>query len=328
VGPIRGVPNVVATWMSAALFVLSLPAAGTAQSYPNRSIKVVVPFPAGGPTDTVARVVTQDLAADLGQSVVVENVSGAGGRVGCKVVARSPPDGYTLLLGGTSNTITPALYRNLDYDPVNDFAPVAPIATDSEVLVVHPSVPATTLSEFVRYAKDNPGKLSSGAAIGIAPHVMLELFRVRSGTNIVFIPYKGAAPAIADLLGGQIQVHMSAKSVLLPLIKSGKVRALAVTSAERWPELPDVPTMRESGFEGFPKALWFGLLAPAGTPTGVIGKLNAAINARLRAPETRAAITRLGLDARLLTPEEFGAVLADDVKLWRQVTEESGVKLE
>ena len=319
----RGVSNVLV-----ALLVLWLPATGSAQSYPNRSIKVVVPFPAGGPTDTIARVVTQDLALDLGQSVVVENVSGAGGRVGCKVVARSPPDGYTLLLGGTSNTITPALYKNLDYDPVNDFAPVAAIATDSEVLVVHPSVPSTTLTEFVRYAKDNPGKLSSGAAVGIAPHVMLELFRARTGTNIVFIPYKGAAPAIADLLGGQIQVHMSAKSVLLPLIKSGKVRALAVTSAERWPELPDVPTMRESGLKGFPTALWFGLLAPAGTATAVIGKLNAAINARLKAPETRAVIGRLGLDARPLTPEEFGSVLTDDVKLWRQVTEESGVKLE
>lgn len=185
-----------------------------------------------------------------------------------------------------------------------------------------------TLAEFVRYAKDNPGKLSSGAAVGIAPHVKLELFRARTGTNIVFIPCRGAAPAIADLLGGQIQVHMSAKSVLLPLIKSGKVRALAVTSAERWPELPDVPTMRKSGFEGFPMALWFGLLAPAGTPTAVIGKLNLAINARLKAPETREVIGRLGLDARPLTPKEFGAVFADDVRLWRQVTEESGVKLE
>jgi tripartite-type tricarboxylate transporter receptor subunit TctC len=328
VSPRRGMPRGVATSLIAALFILSLPAAATAQSYPDRSIKVVVPFPAGGPTDTIARVLTQDLAADLGQSVVVENVSGAGGRVGCEVVARSPPDGYTLLLGGTSNTITPALYKDLNYDPVNDFAPVAPIATDSEVLVVHPSVPAMTLTEFVRYAKDNPGKLSSGATVGIAPHVMLELFRVRSGINMVFIPYKGAAPAIADLLGGHIQVHMGAKSVLLPLIENGKMRALAVTSAERWPELPDVPTMRERGFEGFPTALWFGLLAPAGTPAAVIGKLNAAVNARLKAPETRAAIGKLGLDARPLTPEEFGRVLADDVKLWRQVTEESGVKPE
>jgi tripartite-type tricarboxylate transporter receptor subunit TctC len=300
-----------------------------AQSFPDHAIKVVVPFPAGGPTDTVARVVAQNLGADLGQSVIVENQPGAGGRIGTRAVARAAPDGYTLLLGGSnSNAVTPALYKDLDFDPIKDFTPIAAIAADSEALVVHPSVPASTLAELVRYAMDNPGKLSSGATIGIAPHVLLELFRVRSNTKIVFIPYKGAAPAIADLLGGQIQIHMSAKSVLLPLIKGNRIRALAVLSAERWPELPDVPTMRESGFDGFPTTLWFGLLAPSGTPESVIATLNAAVNARLNAPETRAAVNKLGLDAHALTPQEFGAVLSDSFKLWQKVTEEAGVKLE
>jgi tripartite-type tricarboxylate transporter receptor subunit TctC len=301
----------------------------TAQSFPDHAIRVVVPYPAGGPTDTIARVVTQNLGADLGQSLIVENQAGAGGRTGTRAVARAAPDGYTLLLGGSNNNaITQALYQNLDFDPVNDFAPVAALATDSEALVVNPSVPAMTVAELVRYAKANPGKLSSGAAVGIAPHVLLELLNARTSANIVFIPYKGAAPAIADVLGGQIQLHMSAKSVLLPLIKSGQLRALAVLSAERWPELPDVPTLRESGFDGFPTELWFGLLAPAGTPTGVISKLNAAVNAQLKSAETRAAVARLGLDARILSPEAFSAVLADDVRLWGAVAREAGVKVE
>jgi tripartite-type tricarboxylate transporter receptor subunit TctC len=308
---------------------LALASAARAQSFPDHPIKVVVSYPAGGPTDTVARVVTQNLAADLGQSMIVENQAGAGGRIGTKAVARAAPDGYTLLLGGSNNNaMAPALYKNLDFDPMKDFAPVAALATESLVLVVHPSVPAKTLPELVRYAKDNPGKLTSGAAVGIAPHLLLEFFRVRTGTDIVFVPYKGAAPAITDALGGQIQVHVSAKSVLLPLIKTGKLRAMAVTSAERWPELPDVPTMRESGFAGFPTAQWFGLMAPAGTPADVIGKLNAAVNARLKAADTTAALAKLGLEPRVLSPQDFGAVLVEELGIWEAVARETDVKLE
>jgi tripartite-type tricarboxylate transporter receptor subunit TctC len=312
-----------------AVAVLSVDTDSRAQSFPDHPLKVVVPYPAGGPADTVARVVTQNLSADLGQSVIVENLAGAGGRIGTKAVARATPDGYTLLLGGTNNNaITPALYKNLDFDPVKDFAPVAALATESLVLVVHPSVPAGTLAELVRYAKKNPGKLTSGATVGIAPHLLLEFFRVRSGADILFVPYKGAAPAIADVLGGQIQAQVSAKSVLLPLVKSGKLRALAVTSAERWPELPDVLTMRESGFEGFPTAQWFGLLAPAGAPADVIGKLNAAVNARLKAADTTAALAKLGLETRVLSAQEFGTVLVEELRVWEAVAGATNVKPE
>jgi tripartite-type tricarboxylate transporter receptor subunit TctC len=305
------------------------PLVARAQSFPDHVVRIVVPFPAGGPSDTVARMVTQNLSADLGQSVIVENHGGGGGTIGMRAVARATPDGYTLLLGGTNNNaITPALYKNLDFNPVKDFAPVAALVTDSEALVVHPSVPAKTLAELVAYAKANPGKLNSGAAIGISPHVLLELFRVRTGINTVFVPYKGSAPAIADLLGGHIQIHMSAKSVLLPLIKAGKVRALAVLSAARWPELPDVPTFHESGFDGFPTTLWYGLLAPAGTPAAVISKLNTAVNARLKAKDTLAATATLGFDVHALSPQEFGAVLSDYVRLWEAVVQETGVKVE
>jgi tripartite-type tricarboxylate transporter receptor subunit TctC len=179
----------------------------------------------------------------------------------------------------------------------------------------------------VQYAKDHPGKLTSGSTIGISPHLTLEYFRAHTGVDVVFVPYKGAAPALADAMGNQIQVSASAKSVLLPLITSGRLRALAVTSAERWPELPDVPTFRESGLEGFPTAIWFGLLAPVGTPPSVIAKLNAAENARLRSPEMQASIARIGLQPRVLTSQEFAAVLADEVPLWKAVVDEAGVHL-
>jgi tripartite-type tricarboxylate transporter receptor subunit TctC len=296
-----------------------------AQSFPDHPIKVVVPYPAGGPADTVARVTTQGLGAELGGSVIIENVVGAGGRLATKDVTRATPDGYTLLLSGSNEyAITPALYKDLDYNPAKQLVPVA---TDSNAIVVNPSLPVHTLAELVQYAKDHPGKHTSGSTIGISPHLTLEYFRAHTGVDVVFVPYKGAAPALADAMGNQIQVSASAKSVLLPLITSGRLRALAVTSAERWPELPDVPTFRESGLEGFPTAIWFGLLAPVGTPPSVIAKLNAAENARLRSPEMQASIARIGLQPRVLTSQEFAAVLADEVPLWKAVVDEAGVHL-
>jgi len=299
-----------------------------AQSFPDHPIKVVVPYPAGGPADTVARVTTQGLGAELGGSVIIENVVGAGGRLATKDVTRATPYGYTLLLSGSNEyAITPALYKDLDYNPAKQLVPVAAVATDSNAIVVNPSLPVHTLAELVQYAKDHPGKLTSGSTIGISPHLTLEYFRAHTGVDVVFVPYKGAAPALADAMGNQIQVSASAKSVLLPLITSGRLRALAVTSAERWPELPDVPTFRESGLEGFPTAIWFGLLAPVGTPPSVIAKLNAAENARLRSPEMQASIARIGLQPRVLTSQEFAAVLADEVPLWKAVVDEAGVHL-
>ena len=312
----------------AALLAASL-AGASAQTYPERSIKVMVPYPAGGPTDTVARAITQGLSTDLGQSVIVENQAGAGGRIAMKTVARAAPDGYTLLMGGTNNNaITPALYKDLDFDAVKDFAPVAAIATDSMVLVVNPAVPAKTLPDLVAYARANPGKLTSGGGVGIAPHFLLEFVRVKSGTNIQFVPYRGAAPAMTDAIAGQIQMHASAKTLLLPQIQAGKLRALAVASAERWPELPDVPTLREAGMDGFPTAIWYGLLAPAGTPAPVIAKLNATLNARLNTAEMKAALAKLSLDARPMAPQEFGTVLIEDMRQWGALAQQTGIKLE
>jgi tripartite-type tricarboxylate transporter receptor subunit TctC len=321
--------RVVAAALAVIAFGIAGAAFAVAQTFPDHVVKVVVPYPPGGPSDTTIRIATHNFAASLGQSVIIENEPGAGGRVGSRTVARSAPDGYTLLSGGTSeNAIVPALYSNLDYDPVKDFVPVAALATDSNALVVNPSVPATTVAELVAYAKEHPGKLTSGATLGIAPHLVLEFFRARTGTDIVFVPYKGAAPAIADILGNQIQLNSSAKSVLLPLIKAGRLRALAVTSAERWPELPDVPTFREVGLDGFPPNLWFALMAPAATPSEVVAKLNAAVDAGLRTAETQDAIAKLGLQPRVLSAADFAAVMAKEVPLWKAVAQEAGVHLE
>jgi tripartite-type tricarboxylate transporter receptor subunit TctC len=300
-----------------------------AQSYPDRMIKIVVPYPPGGPADVSARLVVQPMSSRLGQPVVIENQPGAGGRTAAKAVAHSAPDGYTLQLGGTNpNAIAQSLFRNLDFEPVKDFAPVALIAADSNALVVNPMVPAKSVQELVEYAKANPAKLTSGSTVGIGPHICLEMFRVRTATNIVFVPYKGAAPAVADLLGGQIQIGMTSKAVLLPLIKEGRLRALAVTSDTRWPELPDVPTMTESGITGMPGYLLLGLLAPARTPEPIIDKINAAVREGLTTPEMQASIAKLGMETRSLTARQFAARLADEARDWEAAVKESGVRVD
>jgi tripartite-type tricarboxylate transporter receptor subunit TctC len=322
-----GTRILLATFAALGIAMSGAPAA--AQSYPDRTIKIVVPYPPGGPADVAARLVTQPLSSQLGQSVIIENLSGAGGRTGMKAAARAAPDGYTLFLGGTNpNALVQALFHNLDFEPIKDFAAVALIGYDSNALVVNPAVPVKTLAELVAYSKANPGTLTSGATVGISPHICLELFRVKTGSNIVYVPYKGAAPALTDLLGGQIQVGMTSKAVLLPYIREGRLRALAVTSDVRWPELPDVPTMHESGMAEVPAYIWIGLLAPAKTPEPVINKINAAVIEGLKAPELQASIAKLGMETRPMLAQEFGRTLVDETINWQAAVKASGVKLE
>jgi tripartite-type tricarboxylate transporter receptor subunit TctC len=300
-----------------------------AQTFPDKLIKIVVPYPPDGPSDVAAPLVAQPLSTILGQPVIIENIAGAGGRIGAKAVAQAKPDGYTLFLGGTNpNAIAPSIYSNLTFEPMKDFRAVGVISFDSNALVVNAAVPVKTIQELLQYAKDNPGKLSSGATLGIGPHVSLELLRARTGSNMNFIPYRGAAPAITDLLGNQIQVGMSSKAVMLPLINAGKLRGLAVTSDDRWPELPDVPTLRESKFEGIPALLWSGLLAPAQTPTAVIDKLNAAMVEAMQTPAAQAGLSKLGLKTKALTAKEFDAVLAEEARIWEAAVKESNMKLD
>jgi len=319
-----------AAWAIIVAAVLApAPAArAVAQSYPDKPIKLIVPFPAGGPTDFMARLISQYLSTHLGQ-VIVENRPGAGGTIAAKSVASEKPDGYTLLYGSSGTLgIGPALYKNAEYDPVKSFAPIALVSRVPFALVVALSVPATTVAELVAYAKANPGKLNFGAGMGTPPHLVGELFKVVTGTDIVFIPYKGAAASMTDVLSGQMQMTIDGLTTSIPHIQSGKVRALAVTSAERVPEIPDVPTMAESGYPGFPPASWTGILAPAGTPAAVVTKVNAAINAGLASPEIKAAFAKFSAEAKAMTPQEFVAFIAEEAPKWAALVKASGAKVE
>jgi tripartite-type tricarboxylate transporter receptor subunit TctC len=321
----------IRAWMTAVvgclLALAGQPAGG--QSYPSRVIRIVVPFPPGGPTDVAARLIAQPLGETLGQSVIVENQPGAGGRTGSRFVARATPDGYTLLMGGTNlNAIIPAIYKHLDYDPVKSFIAVASVASDAVVMVVNPSLPAKTVAEFVQAAKAGPGKLKYGSAPGIASHLASELLKYRAGIDVPFIPYRGGGPAITDLLGGQIDMIFNNKSVLLALIQGEKLRALAVTADKRWPELPDVPTMREAGFPDFPSDIVYGLLAPAGTPDAIVDKLNSSVNRALQSPELRANLAKLGIEARAATPQAFGAAMSDDMAKYDEIVRLTGIKVD
>jgi tripartite-type tricarboxylate transporter receptor subunit TctC len=302
---------------------------GYAQSYPERPIKIVVPFPAGGPTDVAARLAAQSLTSRLGQNVVVENMAGAGGRIGTKAVAEAKPDGYTLLLGGTNvNAVAAWLYSNPGFDPVKSFVPVATLTVDFMALAISPRVPAGTFEQFVQHAKQNPGKLSYGAPPGIYIHYAAEFFKAKTGTDILFVPYKGATPMITDLLGGHIDMLFNNRSTLLTHFKAGKLKALAVTSEARWPELPNTPTMKEVGIIGFPREVIFGLLAPVGTSTIIVDKLNRAVNEGLTSADARAMLAKIGMEARSGTAQEFAVALAAQVREWKSVVDATNIKVD
>ena len=311
--------------------VLAAAAAGAlarpawAAGYPERLIKLIVPFAAGGPVDVMARLVAQHLSTKFGQSVIVENRPGAGGTIAAKMVAAAEPDGYTLYFASAGSlAISPSLYKNLGYDPIAAFAPVALVANHPQAMVVHPSVPVHSVKELIDYAKANPGKLNFGAAPGTPPQLMVELFCSLTGIKMVFVPYKGAALALTDLLAGRTEMTMLSTTVIVPPILDGRLRPLAVSSTTRWHELPDVPTMAELGFTDFPQGSWTAVVAPAGTPAEVVNKLNATINEGLGSPELRGGLNRLGAEVKTDTPAQFGAMMADELKKWAEVIKSSG----
>ncbi len=306
--------------MAAALAAIAHGDAG-AQTYPSRPIKMVVPFAPGG-ADVIARLVGDRITAALGQPVVIENrPGGAGGTVGTKSVTAAEPDGHTLTLASPGPiTVAPAVNKNLDYDPMKQLAPVAMIAASPFVLVVNPGVPAKTVRELVAYAKANPGKINFvSPGFGTSSHLFGELLKQRTGVEIVHIPYRGATPAIVDLVAGQVQMFFDNVRNLQSFIQAGKLRALAVTSERRISELPEVPTMSEAGVDGFVGFYWNGVLTPAGTPAPIILKLNTVINEGLRSHEMQASLTKLGMEPRIGSPQDFAALIAAEFQRWSAV---------
>ncbi len=298
-----------------------------ADKYPVRPVKMIAPFTAGSPVDVVARLLAQQLSTALPQSVVVENRPGAGTIIGMKAVTTAEPDGYTLLFQSSSLVVAPAMYKNLDFDPVKSFAPVANVAWGSWVTVVPPNLPVHNPQELIAYAKANPDKLAFGYGQGTAPQLVGEWFNKTNGLAIASVPYKGGMQAVTDMMTGAIQLNIGTTATLLPLIREGKIRAIAQWGATREPELPDVPTMIESGFPGLSLGFWAGLWAPAGTPQAVIDTLNAATNRVLDTPETRTAMHRLGVAPRIGTPKDFADFIAAEAPKWQRIVEASGVQI-
>ena len=299
-------------------------------AYPRQPVTLVVPFPAGGPTDAMARVLAQKLGDRLGQQVIVDNRGGAGGGIAAEAVAKARPDGYTLFFGTTGTlAINPSLYSKLRYDPVKDFAPVSLMATTMNVLVVHPQVPARNLSELIQLAKTKPGEVSYGSAgNGSSNHLSGELFRVSAGIPLNHVPYKGSAPALVDLLGGRITMMFDTVAQQAPNVTTGKVRALVVTGPKRSPLLPDVPTAQEAGLKDFDVTIWFGVLAPAGTPAAIVERLNREVVATMSTDEMKKRMQADGAEARPTTPAEFAALISQDIAKWRPVVKASGATLD
>jgi tripartite-type tricarboxylate transporter receptor subunit TctC len=300
------------------------------QPYPSKPVTVVVPAPAGGPTDIIGRLVAQILTSQVGQNVVVDNRSGAGNTLGTEYVAKAKPDGYTLTVGSpSSHSIAPSIYKNLPYDPVKDFTPVILLATAPTVLVIHPSIPARNLKEFVALAKARPGELNFGSGgNGTTSHLTGEYFKLAAGVKITHIPYKGSAGATTDLLGGQIQMMFHGLHLSLPYMRTGKLRGLGVTSSKRSPLMPDLVTLSEAGLRGFEVNTWYGLLGPAGVPKEIVAKLNGAILKAIETPSVRQRMVDQGLDIIGSTPEQFGKAIAEEKDKWAKVVQQSGARVD
>lgn len=303
--------------------------AAFAQTYPNRVVRVAVAYPAGGSIDLVGRLVGQRLAEAFGQQFIVENRAGAAGNIGTDYVAKAAPDGYTLLMGSASSiSSAPNIYAKLPYDPLRDFAPIILIANQPNVLIVHPSVPARTVKEFIALAKSHPGRFNYGSSgVGASQHMTAELFAMMTGVKIVHVPYKGGAPAMMDLVGGQIDFMFDTAPTAIPYVRSAKVRALAVTSLQRSGALPELPTMSEAGLKGFELRGWIGLIAPAGTPREIVNRLNAEIQ-KMLGGDLRKRLLELGLDVAGGTPEQFTAFIKEDIAKYGRIVKASGMPLQ
>jgi len=318
--------------LPAALLVICAvsPSLAHAQSYPNKTIRMIVPFPAGGATDIVARLVAQKLGDAIGQQVIVDNRGGAAGTIGSDLAAKSPPDGYTILIGTSStHAIAQSLYAKLPYDSIKDFTPVVGIATATIVLSMHPSVPAKTVRELIVLAKAKPDALSfASSGSGGVSHLVGEMFKAQAGVQMLHIPYKGDAPALADLVGGQVSLEFGTALSFLPYIQAGRLKALAVTSLKRSQVMPDVPTVAESGLKGFEALQWFGVFAPTGTRAEVVTRLNTEIVKILQTADMRERLTKLASEVMADSPEQFAVFQKAEIAKWARVVKDSGARID
>lgn len=327
--------TLVSALLAAALASLAPPAIAQAVTappvnrqagYPGHPVRLIVPYSTGGGTDTVARVIGQKLAEFWGQAVVVENRPGAGDTVGTAVAAQAPPDGYTLVMSSISLAFDPVIYPHLSYDPLRDLAPVAMVATQPNMLVVQPRLGVTSVAGLIAMARQHPGAINyASGGVGSGPHLAAEMFQQMAGIRLTHVPYKGTGPALTDLLGGQVDLMISVAVASVPLVKAGKLRALAVTGAKRSALAPDVPTIAEAGVPGYEFNTWYGIEAPAGTPAAIVSKINADVNRATQAPEVRVRLAELGMEPLSGTPQAFGALIRDEVAKWSKVAK--GIEL-
>ena len=325
-------PTVATGFVSAAAasaLLISVSATVQAQDYPTRPVRFVVPYVPGGGVDFVGRTLAQKLSGSWGQQVIVDNRPGGGTNIGSELVARSAPDGYTLLVGGVPNTANVALYKKLPYDVVKDFAPVILLDTAPNVLAVHPSVPAKSVRELIALAKIRRGALTyASAGIGSSNHLSGELFRTMAGVDIVHVPYKGGGAAVTDLIAGQISMYFGTTPSTMPHVRTGRLRALGVTTAKRTPAAPDVPTIAESGLPGYEQSAWHGLLAPAGTPEAIITKLHAEVVRALRSKEIAERFAVQGIDVIGSSPAEFAAFIKQDLAKYEKLVKTAGIRID
>jgi len=299
------------------------------QAYPNKPVRIIVPFPAGGSADTLARTIGQKLTESFGQQVLIDNRPGAGGNIGTDAAAKSAPDGYTLLMTPSSIISNPSLYSKLSYDPMKDLMPVTEVAWTPNILVVHPSVPANSVKELIALAKSKPGQLSyASGGNGATNHLAGELFKSMTGIDMVHIPYKGNPVAVLDVLNGQVGVMFDFMITSLPHVKAGKLRALAVTGAKRSPQLPDLPTVAEAGVPGFEAGTWFAVLAPAGTPAAIVKQLNNEIVKILNLPDVKERLYQLGAEPRSGTPEQLATLMKQDMAKWAKVIKDANIHID
>lgn len=319
----------IATLLSSSLVGAQTTAQSAAQTFPNKPIRFVVPFPPGGGNDILARALAPKMSEILGQQVVIDNRAGAGGNIGADFVAKSPPDGYTIVIASNQVTMNPWIYSKLPFDIAKDFAPVAQVASVPMLLAIHPEVPATNLKEFIALAKAKPGSLNySTPGLGTPQHIAFEVFNFDAGVKVTHVPYKGTSPSIVDLIGGQVQATLGTMASLDQHVKSGKVRPIAVSTPQRSPAMPDIPTIEEGGLKGYNVPLWYSVLAPANTPKDIVAKISASIRDALKDPQTKAQLERQGFVESYLDPEQMSALITKDLAYWQKAIQNIGLKLD